>query len=83
MEELRRNRLSVRLLLVICLGTACAPAQESPQPVSPIKETVVVLGGLGNVARNISSLGANVCVISVLGNDDAGGESMTTLAARA
>jgi outer membrane cobalamin receptor len=60
MEELRRNRLSVRLLLVICLGTACAPAQESPQPVPPIKETVVVLGSLapetqGESARTVTT----------------------------
>lgn len=47
---------------------------EAPVPVLRISRELVVLGGLGNVARNISSLGAHASVISVVGQDIGGRE---------
>lgn len=47
---------------------------EAPVPVLKVNQDLVVLGGLGNVARNISTLGAKVSVVSVTGQDQAGRE---------
>jgi D-beta-D-heptose 7-phosphate kinase/D-beta-D-heptose 1-phosphate adenosyltransferase len=45
---------------------------EAPVPVVHAGETEFRLGGAGNVARQIVALGANVTLIGVLGNDQAG-----------
>ena len=45
---------------------------EAPIPILQIKNEKIMLGGAGNVARNISSLGGSVRFISVIGEDTAG-----------
>ena len=45
---------------------------EAPIPVLRIAEETTMLGGAGNVVRNITTLGGQVHFISVLGDDDAG-----------
>ena len=45
---------------------------EAPIPVFHILSENVMLGGAGNVARNIAGLGAKTHFISVVGNDQAG-----------
>lgn len=45
---------------------------EAPVPVARITRTEDRAGGAANVARNISSLGGQVTLLSVVGNDDAG-----------
>jgi D-glycero-beta-D-manno-heptose-7-phosphate kinase len=45
---------------------------EAPVPVVALDKKEYRIGGAGNVALNISSLGANVSVLSVAGNDDDG-----------
>jgi D-beta-D-heptose 7-phosphate kinase/D-beta-D-heptose 1-phosphate adenosyltransferase len=45
---------------------------EAPIPILQIKNEKIMLGGAGNVARNISSLGGAVQFISVIGEDSAG-----------
>ncbi len=47
---------------------------EAPIPVFSIKEERTMLGGAGNVARNLVALGAHVAFISVVGNDKVGRE---------
>lgn len=47
---------------------------EAPIPVFSIKEEKVMLGGAGNVTRNIVSLGGNTVLVSVIGNDKVGRE---------
>ncbi|MEI7669354.1 MAG: D-glycero-beta-D-manno-heptose-7-phosphate kinase [Pseudomonadota bacterium] len=47
---------------------------EAPVPVFSIKNERVMLGGAGNVARNLLSLGANTILVSVIGNDKVGRE---------
>ncbi|PHR71970.1 MAG: bifunctional heptose 7-phosphate kinase/heptose 1-phosphate adenyltransferase [Arcobacter sp.] len=42
---------------------------EAPVPVVDIKSETTVLGGAGNVINNLVSLGADVGVLSVVGND--------------
>ena len=45
---------------------------EAPVPILSINEENFQLGGVGNVARNISSLGGNVSLLTLIGNDKAG-----------
>ncbi len=45
---------------------------EAPVPVVALNRKEYRIGGAGNVALNLSCLGANVSVLSVIGNDDDG-----------
>ena len=47
---------------------------EAPVQVVDIKKETSVLGGAGNVINNLVALGANVFVISVIGNDETANE---------
>ncbi len=51
---------------------------EAPVPVVAVTKREHRIGGAGNVALNIASLGASVSMISVLGKDD-DGEQLATL----
>ncbi len=51
-------------------GSCNRIALDAPVAVVDVKEEKDVLGGAGNVIRNLSSLGAKVSVMSVVGNDD-------------
>lgn len=45
---------------------------EAPIPVFDIKREETMLGGAGNVVRNLVELGAEACFITVVGDDEAG-----------
>lgn len=45
---------------------------EAPVPVVRIKDTSVTLGGAGNVAANITGLGARATVVGLIGTDPTG-----------
>jgi D-beta-D-heptose 7-phosphate kinase/D-beta-D-heptose 1-phosphate adenosyltransferase len=47
---------------------------EAPVPVVRVTRESIMLGGAGNVARNLVSLGGQVRFAAVVGEDDAGGE---------
>lgn len=47
---------------------------EGPIPVLRVREEKSMLGGAGNVARNLAALGARVAFASVVGKDEAGEE---------
>jgi len=47
---------------------------EAPVPVVRVDRESTMLGGAGNVARNLSSLGAQVELVSLTGADEAGAE---------
>ncbi len=47
---------------------------EAPVPVLLLKRTQSMLGGAGNVARNIAALGGKAVVMGLLGHDPAGAE---------
>jgi D-beta-D-heptose 7-phosphate kinase/D-beta-D-heptose 1-phosphate adenosyltransferase len=51
---------------------------EAPVPVLAVTRSDLVVGGAGNVARNIAALGSHCIFIGVIGDDDAG----RTLAAK-
>ncbi len=42
---------------------------EAPVPVLRIERESVMLGGVGNVARNLRALGATVCLVALMGRD--------------
>ena len=45
---------------------------EAPVPILGIKRQSVMLGGVGNVARNLISIGAHAALLSVVGDDEVG-----------
>src|SRR5204862_5142572 len=47
---------------------------EAPVPVLLLKRTQSMLGGVGNVARNIAALGGRAVLMGLLGRDQAGEE---------
>ena len=52
---------------------------EAPIPVLAAKHTTLRLGGAGNVAANLRSMGAEVDVLGVVGRDDRGGTLLDLL----
>lgn len=61
-------------------GEVSRISPEAPTPVIAVKRSEVMVGGAGNVARNLVSLGARCIFIGVVGDDEAGGELKTQLA---
>ena len=55
-------------------GTVDRISPEAPIPILHITNEKIMLGGSGNVAANISALGASGAIVSVLGDDGAGVE---------
>lgn len=53
-------------------GAAARLSPEAPVPVLKIEREAEMLGGAGNVARNLSALGATTRLVAVVGDDDAG-----------
>src|ERR1041385_4091286 len=53
---------------------------EAPVPVLLLQRTQTMLGGAGNVARNIAALGGRAVLIGLLGDDAAGIESKEQIA---
>ncbi|KAF0118998.1 MAG: D-beta-D-heptose 7-phosphate kinase / D-beta-D-heptose 1-phosphate adenosyltransferase [Rhodospirillaceae bacterium] len=77
--------------LVVCVGDAMVDryvygivervSPEAPIPVLRITREAGMLGGAGNVVRNLLALGAHPTLVSVRG-DDAAGEELAALLAR-
>ena len=53
-------------------GAASRLSPEAPVPIVHVKNETNTLGGAGNLAQNLVSLGAEVMLGGVIGNDDAG-----------
>ncbi len=53
-------------------GEVSRISPEAPTPVLAVKRSELMIGGAGNVARNLVSLGARCVFIGVVGEDDAG-----------
>lgn len=75
-ERLKRKRPNILVVGDLMLdsylwGAAERISPEAPVPVVAVKEESKSLGGAGNVAANLVSLGANVSMSSVLGSDEA------------
>jgi rfaE bifunctional protein kinase chain/domain len=54
------------------LGSVERVSPEAPVPVVSVKKTDLRVGGAGNVAANVRSLGAQCSLISVIGDDESG-----------
>jgi D-beta-D-heptose 7-phosphate kinase/D-beta-D-heptose 1-phosphate adenosyltransferase len=61
-------------------GEVTRISPEAPTPVIAVKRIEVMIGGAGNVARNLVSLGTRCIFVGVVGDDDAGGELKKELA---
>src|SRR6202161_3655119 len=59
-------------------GSRISP--EAPAPVISVRRSETNIGGAGNVARNIASLGARCIFVGLIGEDDAGEKLKAQLA---
>jgi D-beta-D-heptose 7-phosphate kinase / D-beta-D-heptose 1-phosphate adenosyltransferase len=61
-------------------GEVSRISPEAPTPVIAVKRSEVMIGGAGNVARNLVTLGIRCVFVGVVGNDDAGNTLSAALA---
>ena len=54
------------------IGSSQRISPEGPIPILDIKKEVNMLGGVGNVARNLGTIGIKTYLIGLLGNDEIG-----------
>ena len=52
-------------------GDVARISPEAPVPICRVAKETAMLGGAGNVVRNLDALGISVSFVSVVGNDDA------------
>jgi D-beta-D-heptose 7-phosphate kinase/D-beta-D-heptose 1-phosphate adenosyltransferase len=62
-------------------GDVMRVSPEAPIPVLKVRDERSMLGGAGNVARNLAAIGAEVSFVSVVGADEAGEEIASMLEA--
>src|SRR5215210_6594092 len=60
-------------------GEVARISPEAPTPVLAVSRSELVIGGAGNVARNVGGLGACCILVGVMGNDDAARKLATIL----
>src|SRR6478736_1802837 len=61
-------------------GEVTRISPEAPAPVIAVQRSETNIGGAGNVARNIASLGARCIFVGLVGEDEAGAKLKTALA---
>ena len=61
-------------------GDVSRISPEAPTPVIAAKRSEVMVGGAGNVARNLVALGARCVFVGIVGDDATGGEMKAELA---
>ena len=54
------------------IGSSKRISPEGPIPILDIKKEVTMLGGVGNVARNLGTIGVKTYLIGLIGNDEIG-----------
>src|SRR5690242_15307295 len=62
-------------------GEVARISPEAPAPVIAVTRQEAIIGGAGNVARNIASLGARCMFVGVVGEDEAGRQLISALLA--
>ncbi|GIK79347.1 MAG: bifunctional protein HldE [Alphaproteobacteria bacterium] len=82
MFDLDKKLVEARKLGVLCVGDLMLDnfvygevsriSPEAPAPVIAVQREDVVIGGAGNVARNIVGLGARCIFVGAIGRDEAG-----------
>jgi D-beta-D-heptose 7-phosphate kinase/D-beta-D-heptose 1-phosphate adenosyltransferase len=61
-------------------GDVTRISPEAPTPVLAVRHNAIEIGGAGNVARNIATLGARCVFVGLIGGDDAGRVLLEALA---
>src|SRR4051794_8659547 len=61
-------------------GEVSRISPEAPTPVILAQRSEIHIGGAGNVARNVASLGARCVFVGLVGEDDAGKRLASALA---
>src|SRR3954447_25509992 len=61
-------------------GEVSRISPEAPAPVMAVRRSETNIGGAGNVARNIASLGARCIFVGLVGEDEAGAKLKAELA---
>src|SRR5271154_6251482 len=61
-------------------GEVSRISPEAPAPVMAVQRSETNIGGAGNVARNIASLGARCIFVGLIGEDEAGAKLRAELA---
>jgi D-beta-D-heptose 7-phosphate kinase/D-beta-D-heptose 1-phosphate adenosyltransferase len=85
-ETLRGKRVLVLgdvMLDTFIYGHCARISPEAPIPVIHIEREDVMLGGAGNVARNIAALGGEAVLIGIVGEDSAGATMLAKVAEEA
>ncbi len=82
MSDLENMHEEVRKIAILCVGDLMLDdfvygevsriSPEAPAPVIAVQREEIVIGGAGNVARNIAGLGAQCIFVGAIGNDAAG-----------
>jgi D-beta-D-heptose 7-phosphate kinase/D-beta-D-heptose 1-phosphate adenosyltransferase len=84
MNILKKNKAKILVVGDLMIdhylwGSCERISPEAPVQVVDIDKETTVLGGAGNVINNLVTLGANVAVCSVIGDDDNGKELLNML----
>src|SRR6187399_663784 len=61
-------------------GEVARISPEAPTPVIVAQRSEIHIGGAGNVARNVASLGARCIFVGLVGEDDSGKRLASALA---
>ncbi|HWP26706.1 MAG TPA: D-glycero-beta-D-manno-heptose-7-phosphate kinase [Xanthobacteraceae bacterium] len=82
MRDFEQQLAKFRRKTVLCIGDLMLDdfvygdvsriSPEAPAPVIAVKREDVIIGGAGNVARNVAALGARCIFLGVVGDDAAG-----------
>jgi D-beta-D-heptose 7-phosphate kinase/D-beta-D-heptose 1-phosphate adenosyltransferase len=91
MVDFEKLRADIGQQTILCIGDLMLDdfvygevsriSPEAPAPVIAVTRTVQIMGGAGNVARNIAALGAHCIFVAVVGEDDASRTLMRKIAA--
>ena len=91
MLDFEKRFLSIGQQTILCVGDLMRDdfvygevariSPEAPAPVIAVKRNEVAIGGAGNVARNVASLGARCIFVGLVGADEAGRDVIARLQA--
>jgi len=84
MDRIRNRKLNIAIIGDLMIdyyvwGRCERISPEAPVPVVSVSKETTVLGGAGNVINNLQSLGAEVSIFSVIGDDSNATEMQTLL----
>jgi D-beta-D-heptose 7-phosphate kinase / D-beta-D-heptose 1-phosphate adenosyltransferase len=93
MTDFDKELADLRGRTVLCIGDLMLDefvygeveriSPEAPAPVIAVRRSETTIGGAGNVARNLASLGVRCIFVGVVGDDDAGRALTAALQAEA